>query len=275
MTYICPNFDFLRHEYFSYLAEMGFHTFPSQTEWNSHPELSGRLACYSPVAGYTGKPQMSASRTSEASRTDVQCAEEQAFPHVDHHILGNGFGLAIDESISLTRANIVFGQCSHLVQTGESGDSRMLSETVRVYGISSCGVSARASTYETSSAMAEIPGAKQSMEERSVACLGDSQMHADARPLVQHKDVRARSLDGQSGQQKNRHYRCVIGGLGRAINHLGGIRSHSLQRLAERFLLWADRILLSIRAVHVPGSQNCGTNMLFTGSGGCTHRLFS
>ncbi len=76
--------------------------FPSQAEWNLHPELSGRLACFSPVAGYTGKPQMSASRTSEASRTDDQCAEEQASPHADYHILRNGFGLAIDESASLS-----------------------------------------------------------------------------------------------------------------------------------------------------------------------------
>ncbi|KAL0146452.1 hypothetical protein M9458_058244, partial [Cirrhinus mrigala] len=49
------------------------------------------------------------------------------------------------------------------------------------------------------------------------------------------------------------------------INHQGGIRSRSLQRLAERFLLWADRNLLSIRAVHVPGSQNCGADMLSRG----------
>ncbi|KAL0177571.1 hypothetical protein M9458_026465, partial [Cirrhinus mrigala] len=49
------------------------------------------------------------------------------------------------------------------------------------------------------------------------------------------------------------------------INHQGGIRSRSLQRLAERFLLWADRNLLSVRAVHVPGSQNCGADMLSRG----------
>ncbi|KAI2653070.1 Transposon Ty3-I Gag-Pol polyprotein [Labeo rohita] len=49
------------------------------------------------------------------------------------------------------------------------------------------------------------------------------------------------------------------------INHQGGIRSRSLQRLAERFLLWADRNFLSIRAVHVPGSQTCGVDMLSRG----------
>ncbi len=114
---------------------------------------------------------MSASRTSEASRTDDQCAEEPALPHADYHILRNGFELAIDESASLSRANTVFDQRSHLVQTGESDDSEMLSETVRAYGSSSCGVSTRASAYETASAMAEIQSAKQHVEERSVACL--------------------------------------------------------------------------------------------------------
>uniref|UniRef100_A0A672MJG3 Bromodomain and WD repeat domain containing 3 n=1 Tax=Sinocyclocheilus grahami TaxID=75366 RepID=A0A672MJG3_SINGR len=72
-------------------------------------------------------------------------------------------------------------------------------------GSSSCGVSTQASAYETTSAMTEILGAKQRVEERSVACLGDSRMHADASPQAQHEDVRAGSLDGQSGQQKDRH----------------------------------------------------------------------
>lgn len=49
------------------------------------------------------------------------------------------------------------------------------------------------------------------------------------------------------------------------INHQGGIHSRPLQRLAERLLLWADRHLLSIRAVHVPGVQNCGADMLSRG----------
>ncbi len=35
---------------------------------------------------------MSDSRTSETPRTDDQCAEEQASPHADYHILRNGFG---------------------------------------------------------------------------------------------------------------------------------------------------------------------------------------
>ncbi len=198
-------------------------TFPSQAEWSSHPELSGRLACYSPVTGYTGKPQVSASRTSEASRTDDQCAEEQAPPHTVHHILRNGFGLTIDESASLSRANTVFGQCSHLIQTRESGDSEMLSETLGTYGSSTCGVSARASAYETTSAMAEVPGAKQSVEERSAACLGDPRMHAGASPLVQHEDARAGSLDGQSSQQKNCHYGHVIDGLGSPLRWQTGL----------------------------------------------------
>lgn len=103
---------------------------------------------------------MSASRTSETSRTDNQCAEDQALPNAEHHILGNGYGFAIDGGASLSRTNTVFGQRSHLIQTGESGDSGMLSETARAYGGSSrCGVPARASAYETTSAVTEISSA--------------------------------------------------------------------------------------------------------------------
>lgn len=59
------------------------------------------LACYSPVAGRAWKPQVSASRTSEATRTENQCAKEQSSPHAGHHILGNESGLAINASVSL------------------------------------------------------------------------------------------------------------------------------------------------------------------------------
>ncbi|KAI2658175.1 Transposon Tf2-8 polyprotein [Labeo rohita] len=169
------------------------------------------------------KPQMPAPRAPEASRADDQCAEEQASPHAEYRILRNGSGFAIDESASLSRANAVFDQLSHLVQTGESGGSEMLSETVRAYGSSGCGVSARASAYETASAMAKIPGAKQRVEERSFACLSDSRMHADAGPLVQHEDVRAGSLDGQGGQQENRYYGCLLDGLGSPLRRQTGL----------------------------------------------------
>ncbi|KAL0201521.1 hypothetical protein M9458_004708, partial [Cirrhinus mrigala] len=220
----------------------------------------------------------------------------------------------------LSRANAVFDQLSHLVQTGESGGSEMLSETVRAYGSSGCGVSARASAYETASAMAKIPGAKQRVEERSFACLSDSRMHATLAPwfntrmfeqgvsmgrVVSRKIVTTdASLTGWGALCEGRpaygtwtraqakwHINCLelkavflaLQGflplikdrhvLVRTdnttvvsyINHQGGIRSRSLQRLAERFLLWADRNLLSIRAVHVPGSQNCGADMLSRG----------
>ncbi len=46
------------------------------------------------------------------------------------------------------------------------------------------------------------------------------------------------------------------------INHQGGLRSHSLYRMARRLLLWAQNELLSLRAVHVPGSLNLGADML-------------
>ncbi len=48
------------------------------------------------------------------------------------------------------------------------------------------------------------------MEKWSVACLGDSRMHAGASLLVQHKDVQAGNLNEQSGQQKNHHYGSII-----------------------------------------------------------------
>ncbi len=54
------------------------------------------------------------------------------------------------------------------------------------------------------------------------------------------------------------------------INHQGCVNSQPLLRLARDLLLWADRHLLSIRAVHVPGRLNCGVDLL--SRGGVIHR---
>ncbi len=49
------------------------------------------------------------------------------------------------------------------------------------------------------------------------------------------------------------------------INHQGGVNSRPLLRLARDRLLWADRHLLSIRAVHVPRHLNYGAYLLSRG----------
>ncbi len=49
------------------------------------------------------------------------------------------------------------------------------------------------------------------------------------------------------------------------INHQGGLRSHTLCRMARRLLFWAQKELLSLRAVHVSGRLNLGADMLFRG----------
>ncbi len=49
------------------------------------------------------------------------------------------------------------------------------------------------------------------------------------------------------------------------INHQGVVNSRPLLQLARELLLWADRHLLSIRAVHVPRRLNYGTDLLSRG----------
>ncbi|KAL0177231.1 hypothetical protein M9458_026125, partial [Cirrhinus mrigala] len=50
------------------------------------------------------------------------------------------------------------------------------------------------------------------------------------------------------------------------INHQGGLRSHSLYRMAQCLLFWTQNELLSIRAVHVPGSLSLGADILSRGN---------
>ncbi len=46
------------------------------------------------------------------------------------------------------------------------------------------------------------------------------------------------------------------------INHQGGSRSRTLDRLARRLLLWSEDKFLSLRAVHVPGILNLAADFL-------------
>ena len=49
------------------------------------------------------------------------------------------------------------------------------------------------------------------------------------------------------------------------INHQGGLRSSALHSVAQTLLLWADKHLSSIRAVHLPGSLNSAADLLSRG----------
>ncbi len=65
--------------------------------------------------------------------TDNQCSKEQALPHAEHHVLGNEFGLAIDESASLSGMNT-----EYLISTLTSfkpGRVRMLKCFQRLLGL--------------------------------------------------------------------------------------------------------------------------------------------
>lgn len=46
------------------------------------------------------------------------------------------------------------------------------------------------------------------------------------------------------------------------INHQGGMRLHSLYSMVRCLLLWVQCNLLSLWAVHMPGRQNQGADML-------------
>ncbi len=46
------------------------------------------------------------------------------------------------------------------------------------------------------------------------------------------------------------------------INHQGGLRSRPLYKLAHQILVWSQDMLLSLRAVHIPGHLNMGADIL-------------
>ena len=50
------------------------------------------------------------------------------------------------------------------------------------------------------------------------------------------------------------------------INRQGGVRSTALLKMEENLLVWASEHLLSLRALHILGLENRGTNLMSRGS---------
>ena len=50
------------------------------------------------------------------------------------------------------------------------------------------------------------------------------------------------------------------------INRQGGVRSAALLTTAEKLCLWASEVVLSLRALHIPGLENRGAELMSRGS---------
>ncbi len=78
--------------------------FPTQIEWNVHPQLSGQLANFSSVPGYAYQPHRLAAYSLGVPRAMCQHAEEHSRPKSVHNISGSMFRLRGDESPPLARS---------------------------------------------------------------------------------------------------------------------------------------------------------------------------
>ena len=70
------------------------------------------------------------------------------------------------------------------------------------------------------------------------------------KPLIQGKHVLVRSDNRTTAAY---------------INRQGGVRSIALLTAAENLWLWVSQIVLSLRALHIPGRENRGADLISRG----------
>ncbi len=119
----------------------GCSTFPPQSEWDAHSQLSRRLANFSSVPGHAYQPHRLAAYSLGVPRAMCQHAEEHSCPESVHNISGTMFRLRGDESPPLAR---VCG--GHFVfpapfQTKQLCSVEEFSEAARTHGSGFSGVS--------------------------------------------------------------------------------------------------------------------------------------
>ncbi len=167
------------------------------------------------------------------------------------------------------------------LQRQECGTTETVSEAPGAYGIRSCSHTARIASYETTSALATLPGPEVGMAPRYTA----SGYHPAVSPLPQPLDGPCLSTGRGAPRISVPAYCCHCVHLALRpfrplllgkfvlvcmdntasvsyINRLGGIRSHRMSQLASHLLLWSPTQFKSLRAVHIPGKLNRAADAL-------------
>ncbi len=262
---------------------------------HSYPQLPRRLAHSGPVSSTVVRTQGYGAQSPQPVGTSGQPRKEQTLPCAEDLFSRHGVGLGQPHSTSLGGACSVNAEMPGVSSAQEGGSTETFSEAPGAYGILSRYHAARIASYETASALASRPSPEMGMAPRHVPGLTHPVLPSHLQPMVGPCFSSGRSSPRASiqaccclnrcfwtGPQLQWHINClellaVWLALRRFrtllhekhilvrsdntatvayINHQGGLRSRRMSQLARHLLLWSQKHLRSLRAVHVPGELN-------------------
>ncbi len=182
------------------------------------PQLPRRLAYPSPIQRAVGRSQ-----GLQPVGASGQLGKEQALPCAENLFSRCGVGLGEYDGTPHGGTCPSSAELPELLQRQECGTTETVSEAPGAYGIRSCSHAARIASYETTSALATLPGPKVGMAPRYTV----SGYHPAVSPLPQPLDGPCLST-GRGAPRTGvpaycGHNRCLQHGLGRYMQRAGSL----------------------------------------------------
>ncbi len=253
--------------------------YPVTGSGRQDPQLPRRLAYSSPIQRAVGRSQGLGAPAPQPVGASGQLGKEQALPCAENLFSRCGVRLGEYDGTPHGGTCLSSAELPEFLQRQECGTTETVSEAPGAYGIRSCSHAARIASYETTSALATLPGPEVGMAPRYTA----SRYLLAVSPLPQPLDrpcfSTGRGAPRTSVPAYCCHNRCLQHGLGRYMQRAGSLGAldraptalaHQLPgAVGSAFSLAAVPATAVGQARASPHEQHCG-GLVYQPAGGYT-----
>ncbi len=253
--------------------------YPVTGSGRQDPQLPRRLAYSSPIQRAVGRSQGLGAPAPQPVGASGQLGKEQALPCAENLFSRCGVRLSVYDGTPHGGTCPRSAELPEFLQRQECGTTETVSEAPGAYGIRSCSHAARIASYETTSALATLPGPEVGMAPRYTA----SRYLPAVSPLPQPLDrpclSTGRGAPRTSVPAYCCHNRCLQHGLGRYMQRAGSLGAldraptalaHQLPgAVGSAFSLAAVPATAVGQARASPHGQHCG-GLVYQPAGGYT-----
>ncbi len=218
--------------------------YPVTGSGRQDPQLPRRLAYSSPIQRAVGRSQGLGAPAPQPVGASGQLGKEQALPCADNLFSRCGVRLGEYDGTPHGGTCPSSAELPEFLQRQKCGTTETVSEAPGAYGIRSCSHAARIASYETTSALATLPGPEVGMAPRYTA----SRYLPAVSPLPQPLDrpclSTGRGAPRISVPAYCCHNRCLQHGLGRYMQRAGSGQGPRLLWHINCLELWAVHLAL-------------------------------
>ncbi len=257
--------------------------YPVTGSGRQDPQLPRRLAYSSPIQRAVGRSQGLGAPAPQPVGASGQLGKEQALPCAENLFSRCGVRLGEYDGTPHGGTCPSSAELPEFLQRQECGTTETVSEAPGAYGIRSCSHAARIASYETTSALATLPGPEVGMVPRYTASRYIPAVSPLPQPLDRPCLSTGRGAPRTSVPAYCCHNRCLQHGLGRYMQRAGSLGAldraptalaHQLPgAVGSAFSLAAVPATAVGQARASPHGQHCG-GLVYQPAGGIrSHRM--